>query len=271
MRLIRNAANLGYTGGNNVAMRAAVADGFDRVFLLNSDARLPPGTLARLMAAMDADPGLGILSPVIVHEGTGEVEFAGATVDVARAAYETVVDPAAGRALLAARPGQFVVNGTAMLIASAVLERIGCFDDGLFAYWEDTDLCLRAQLAGYRAAVAFDSVALHRSRPAAQAREARPPHYYYFMTRNEVVFWRRHCTALVGLKAGYWATRRALGWVARHGDDAAIVDACANGLWHGWCGRGGAWQPRGRLPVPLRRLLVGVARRLVPGGSRAAA
>src|SRR5271165_5426418 len=54
--LIKNPDNLGYTGGNNRAMREAFGRGADYVWLFNNDAVAEPDTLAAMIAACEADP-----------------------------------------------------------------------------------------------------------------------------------------------------------------------------------------------------------------------
>ena len=53
-RVIRLAKNLGYSGGNNVALRLAIDQQAQYVLLLNNDATVAPDTIARLVAAMES-------------------------------------------------------------------------------------------------------------------------------------------------------------------------------------------------------------------------
>jgi GT2 family glycosyltransferase len=56
--------NLGFGKANNIGLQKAVKEGYDYVYLLNQDAWVFPHTFERLIAAMEADPGYGILSPM---------------------------------------------------------------------------------------------------------------------------------------------------------------------------------------------------------------
>ena len=58
VEIIRNPANLGFTGGVNVGLRHALATGADYAWLMNSDATAAPEALRRLVAAAEADPRL---------------------------------------------------------------------------------------------------------------------------------------------------------------------------------------------------------------------
>jgi GT2 family glycosyltransferase len=70
-RLLRNQRNTGFPA-NNLALRDL--DGIDYVGLVNLDAVVAPGWLAPLVAALEADPGLGAV--------TSRMLFAGPYVDV---------------------------------------------------------------------------------------------------------------------------------------------------------------------------------------------
>jgi len=66
VRVIEAGANLGFAGGNNLALRDLA--GVDYVALLNNDAFVEPGWLEPLVAALEADPRLGAVCPKILFE-----------------------------------------------------------------------------------------------------------------------------------------------------------------------------------------------------------
>src|SRR4029077_14541813 len=69
-----------------------------------------------------------------------------------------------GRHRREARPGEggafvaeiFSVLGAAFVARRSVFEELGGFDESMFMYFEETDLCWRAGLRGYRSACWFD-------------------------------------------------------------------------------------------------------------------
>jgi len=65
--VIASATNLGFGGGNNLALRDL--DGIDHVALVNNDATVEPSWLAPLVAALDADPAVGAACPRIDFAG----------------------------------------------------------------------------------------------------------------------------------------------------------------------------------------------------------
>ena len=250
----RTDRNLGYTGANNLAIRAALAEGADYVWLFNNDATAAPDVLARLIAVAEADPALGLLSPLIARAGgQGGHDFAGGLLDLAAGGYATTEDPAEGRAWQAAHPDRFVLTGTALLLRRALVERIGLLDERFFAYWEDTDVSARCLAAGFRAHLAFDIAIGHAAKPTAASGLGRP-HFYYLMARNEMLFWRKHLRARAA-RPVVWALRRQLRLAAAARHAPATVDSILAGAWDGLAGRGGPYDPARRMPAAARALL----------------
>jgi GT2 family glycosyltransferase len=68
---------LGFTGGNNQAMRHALQRNADYVWLLNNDATTEPDTLKKLVIALEEHKEIGLISPMIYYYGkSDEVQFA---------------------------------------------------------------------------------------------------------------------------------------------------------------------------------------------------
>ena len=159
VRLIKSGQNLGFTRGNNLALRDVDAD---YVWLLNPDTLVPAGTLEHLVGVMDRDSGIGVTAPRQVG-GDGRVQYE-AAVQLPRL-WNTFCDLAllsrmfpksrlfSGRLMgwwdhLDDRdvPG---VAGSAMLIRTEALRQVGLLDEAMFCA-EDMDLCRRIAAAGWR-------------------------------------------------------------------------------------------------------------------------
>lgn len=166
VRVVALADNRGYAGGLNAGLRAARG----RLLLpLNSDTELAPDCCARLLAAADAHPTSGLFAPKIlafddrtVIDNVGHVIYADGL--------------SRGRGRLERDAGQYdaeqeVVgpSGCAVLVRRALLRDIGLFDEHLFAYCDDTDLGLRARLAGWRCRAVPSAVVYHKYSAASDA------------------------------------------------------------------------------------------------------
>src|SRR5207344_102880 len=64
-RVIESGDNLGFSGGCNLGIRAALEGRREFILLLNSDAVLAPDSIDYLIGAMEKDPSLGVAAPVL--------------------------------------------------------------------------------------------------------------------------------------------------------------------------------------------------------------
>ncbi len=174
--LIRLPTNGGFAAGNNAALSHCHGD---YLALLNPDTEPEPGWLAALVAALEADPTIGLATPKIVLANDratintcgNDVHIAGfATcrgLDAPATAYTEAEDVAA-------------VSGAAFIIRRALMERLGGFDASFFMYVEDTDLSWRALLLGARCRFVPTSVVAHRYTLTLGAKKT------FYLERNRV-------------------------------------------------------------------------------------
>ena len=190
VRTVRSPRNLGFAGGNNLALRRTDAD---YVFLLNNDALVDPGVLEGMLFRFRENPRLGALSPVVYdypqrgREAT--VQYAGAT----------RVSPLTGRnATSYARasapevPGGLAptayAHGAAMLVSRAALEAAGLLSEAFFLYYEELDWCDRIRAAGYEVAVDRDRAVWHRESATTGGDSAFKT---YWINRSRLLYMRR--------------------------------------------------------------------------------
>lgn len=256
--LLRNGANLGFTGGVNAGMERALAEGADFIWLVNNDAVPAPDALELMLRAFEADAGIGLASPTIRNGDAGDaVEFCGGLWDAG--VFHATDDAATYERWRETRPGQIWLVGTALLLRRELVEAVGPFDDRFFAYWEDNDYSVRSIRAGYRNVVVPGAVVRHWSGNPKADPGAKPPHYHYYMARNEIMFLRKHVPLRKSLKLMAWAISRQSKRMKRLHAFPGSVDAILRGLCDGLRGRGGAYHPgRSLSPViagPLRSVI----------------
>jgi GT2 family glycosyltransferase len=198
VHVVENSENLGYTGGNNVGLRYALAKGTDYALLLNNDTQVAPDFLRRLVGVAEADPLTGMAGPTIYYHERPEVIWSvGGDIDWRR-----------GRTLAPGRDecdvGQFgeeprevdFVSGCALLVKRAVLDRVGLLDERFFAYYEEAEWCVRARRAGFSIVHVPTTHVWHKIEPEARS-DSLLVHYY--MTRNRLLFLK-----LAGAGLGAW-------------------------------------------------------------------
>lgn len=192
VELIRTGVNLGFSGGNNVGIRRALARGADWVLLLNNDAVADPGLPAALAAAAAARPDAGVLACKVFFADPPDVlMYAGGRVNL-RLGYWGRQDGFGQR-----DDGRFDAmrdvdraTGAAMAVARAAIERAGLLDESLFAYAEDTEWCLRIREAGFGIVFAPDAKVWHVG--SASTGGMRSPTSIYYDTRNMIAVAERH-------------------------------------------------------------------------------
>jgi N-acetylglucosaminyl-diphospho-decaprenol L-rhamnosyltransferase len=151
-------ANLGYGGGVN---RGLPRGSEDYVLVLNPDVVVAPDAVNALVAALDADPKIGIVGPRIA-EVDGELYPSarafprlGDAIGHAFVGLATTDNPFSRRYLMTdwdhatARDVDWV-SGACFLARRAALTPMGGFDEAYFMYLEDVDLCWRAGRGGWR-------------------------------------------------------------------------------------------------------------------------
>ena len=192
VELIRTGVNLGFSGGNNVGIRRALARGADWVLLLNNDAVADPGLPAALEAAAAARPDAGVLACKVFFADPPDVlMYAGGRVNL-RLGYWGRQDGFGQR-----DDGRFDTlrdvdraTGAAMAASRAAIERAGLLDESLFAYAEDTEWCLRIREAGFSVVFVPDAKVSHVG--SASTGGLRSPTSIYYDTRNMIAVAERH-------------------------------------------------------------------------------
>ncbi len=172
VKVVASGHNGGFAFGVNFGVRPGLTgpNKADYFYLLNSDAFPEPGSVQKLVAFLDQHKEAGIAGSYIHGpEGTPhETAFRFPTIfselestlgfgPVSRLLDKWIV------ALPMPKETQQVdwLAGASMMIRREVFEAVGLFDDTFFLYFEETDFCRRAQLAGFPTYYVVDSSVAH--------------------------------------------------------------------------------------------------------------
>lgn len=177
--------NDGFGSGCNSGVAAAFSKGAAAVVLLNPDARIDAGSVATLArAATSGEPAL--VAPVI-RRPDGRVWFDGADVYLADGATRASRKRPAG-----ARTWPWL-TGACLAFTKRTWQLIGGFDDAYFLYWEDVDVSRRALVAGVGLRVEAQAKVIHDpGGTQADAGGGKSTAYFYYNTRNRLIFGARH-------------------------------------------------------------------------------
>ena len=186
--LLRLDDNLGFAGGMNVGIREAIARGADAVFLLNNDMEVEPGLVQPLVDVIASDPACAAAcSQILFDVEPPRIWYAGARFSRRRGHYGR--NTGYGKPPLPSSVSPYRTDracGGAMLFTAANVERVGVFDEQLFAYAEDLEWSLRAVHTGLHVVVVPASVVCHAV-SASSGGESSPTSIYYSLRNSLVV------------------------------------------------------------------------------------
>ena len=201
-RVIQNGGNLGFSGGNNPGWRQAVADGAEWVFFLNNDAVVAPDCLRRMLEVCRANPQIGAACPTIYY-GTPQTHPDGKSSPDSRPEiwfekgvcdFEVFCGVNHAKATPEERSSTWYetdwCTGCCFLTTAKLLETTGGFDEGFFAYCEDTDLSLKIRAEGRVCVMIPSAVSWHK---VGQSTSKEPtPGYVFYIGRNTYYLAERH-------------------------------------------------------------------------------
>ncbi len=152
--------NAGFASAVNVGIQFSQGE---IIVLLNQDAIVQPGWLDALLTRFQSSPQAAIVGCKCVR-ADGTIDHAGGAIRLPLF-YTMHLGFGEPDSPQYNHPGQHeYVTGAALAIRRAALERVGMFDQGFYpAYYEETDLCLRARKAGYEVWYEPAAVVLHQS------------------------------------------------------------------------------------------------------------
>lgn len=163
VHVIDNAENVGFAKGNDIGFADARGE---YIVFLNNDTKVVPDFLDKLVSQIEDDPHIGgAQSKILLMDDQSRLDSIGAYLTPTGFLYhfgfgkkdlkefDNMVD-------------LYTAKGACMIFKRKVLEEIAVdgniFDPRYFAYFEETDLCHRVWLAGYRIVYGYPSVIYHK-------------------------------------------------------------------------------------------------------------
>jgi len=193
VNVVRPGENTGFARGCNLGVAAGNAP---VVALINPDAIVAPTALRELCSSLKEEgTGLVTASIRLAHQPE-RLNCAGNLVTVTGLSWADHFDSPA-----ADFPERFDVigaSGAGMAIRRSLWEELGGFNEWFFAYWEDTELSIRAIQRGWRVVYVPSAIVEHRYV------FGRNPGKYYLLERNRTItaltcFSKRHLLAIAPL------------------------------------------------------------------------
>lgn len=158
---IKNTVNSGYTGGNNVGFRFALDKNYSYIGTLNPDAVADKNWTKRLLEEIERHPDTGIVTGTLARSDKKTLDSTGDFYTI-----WGIPGPRGRNQPLSSAPTKpeyvFGATGGGFIARYDLLKDVGVFDEKLFMYFEDVDLCFRSQLAGYKVRYTPEAIAYHK-------------------------------------------------------------------------------------------------------------
>jgi len=155
--------NLGYTGGNNLVLRQALAEGYDHVLLCNHDIEVDKCAVAWLVETAQAHRDADVIGGVEISFSTGKRRASGG------GAYRSWISRTAWLTLRATSSDPSVkvwcVHGALILFTRRALESGLLMDENLFMYMDEIDIGFQLREKGLRAYTDQRVLFKHKSEP----------------------------------------------------------------------------------------------------------
>lgn len=198
VNVILSEKNLGFAGGNNLAIRQAKGE---YIMLLNNDTEVSPGFLGPLLEVMKTNKKVGICSSKLYfYSHPDTIQYAGSSplhpIKIQSFAYGYGQKDV----------GQFnetketaLAHGAAMLVRSEAIKKAGEMPEEYFLYYEEIDWCEKIKKAGYNIVFVPSSVVMHKESISIGKQSYIQ---VYYKTRNRILLarkWRKGTKQIVSL------------------------------------------------------------------------
>ena len=162
-KVIVNKKNLGYAEGNNIGYKKAKGD---YVLFLNNDTKVTKNFLTELVSVLESDSEIGgAQSKLLLMDSPSKLDCVGAYLTLTGFLYYYGIFKR-NSSLYNSQIYLYTAKGASMIFKRNVLEKIKLkgrlLDERYFAYFEETDMCHRVWLAGYKIVFAPNSIIYHK-------------------------------------------------------------------------------------------------------------
>lgn len=199
---IQTGSNLGFAGGNNIAIRQAHALGYDFFWMLNNDTIVKEDTLTNLLSVISDSDDIAIVGSKILYFNTNKIWFAGGKVNLYTGDVKHI-------GIMEDDKGQYneikevdYITGCSLLFRRNLVMEIGLMNEEYFLYYEETEWNLRARNNRYKIKYVPNSVVYHKVSSSSGGVSNIAPYVSYYNIRNSFTMIKRTQSKLNSTFAG---------------------------------------------------------------------
>ena len=154
------------------------------ILFLDNDTEIEDDCLEKIVEKMKNDASIGAAQPKIrimsdrkkIYAAGGIVDYYGRTWHLGSDEYDHGQYDSASET--------FYAQGAAIIVRRSIIEKIGLFDPAYFIYYDETDLCWRIWLAGYKVSVIPEVVVYHYGGGVRRPKDPRQEYFMFFHLRK---------------------------------------------------------------------------------------
>ncbi len=198
--VVRHPENFGCAEGVNGEIRYALERGADYLFIIANDAKVEPSTLSELVRAAERDSKIGVVFPKVYYWESNRIWYAYGTrvkeIRWFRGQFPGFVQNVEDDGSFGEERETELFPGGFCLARMEAVRKAGFLDADYFIFNDDDDWLYRIHKAGYTGRFIPSARAWHK--PSSSVGKESPV-FYYYRTRNRLLFFRKHSPFMVFL------------------------------------------------------------------------
>jgi GT2 family glycosyltransferase len=193
LNIIQSPRNLGYAGGNNIAIDIVFKKKIQNIILMNPDLEFENENVLEQMLTYSANnPDVSIFGPRIMYgDKKDTIWFNGAVTEFDNGLKTDHLD--LGKKVceisLAARETDYV-TGACIFIKHHVVDKLGLIPEDYFLYFEETDYCMQAKKENFKLMVVPSIEVIHHKR--SEENNIPSLYYLYYFCKSALLMTKKY-------------------------------------------------------------------------------
>lgn len=212
IRSVLLSKNIGFAAGNNVGVQEAKGK---YVVLLNNDCMVHEDWLKELVLVAEKDERIFSVNPKVYLGETHKIQNAGIRIfsngyaqDIGASPQNKIQDYELDKGQYEQQKEIDASCAVATLYRKSLFQKVGCFDENYFLYYEDVDISLRAKNNGYMIVYNPKAIAYHLHAVSSQENS---PFFIFNSERGRLLFLKNNFSIILFLKEYVVFIVKALG------------------------------------------------------------
>lgn len=189
--IIESKSNLGFSGGNNLAIEYAIKNKAEYVLLLNNDTLVEPNFLDEMLNSFHKDEKIGIVGcKIMYYPQKNIIWYAGGKIDWFKFIVVHFGIGDIDKEQFNKEKEMDFMTGCCMLIKTEVFKKVGLLSNEYFMYFEDVDYCVKVRQANYKIWYNPKAVIYHKVGLSSGGEES--SFSIKWNTRNRIIFMNKY-------------------------------------------------------------------------------